>query len=172
MPVPAPPRPADWALAVLRLLVTVGTLLTAYYLLLVDRRLDEWHLAALIGELGLVIAVLAWQTRLILRARFPGLQGIQALALTAPLFLLIFANGYYLLAHHVPDSFTEPLTRTDALYFAVTVFATVGFGDLAPVTQTARVLVTVQMVGNLLVLGVALRVIVTAVRRTRHRGDR
>ncbi|MFI6024720.1 potassium channel family protein [Amycolatopsis magusensis] len=103
---------------------------------------------------------------------FTGLQGIQALALTAPLFLLIFANGYHLLAHHVPGSFTEPLTRTDALYFAVTVFATVGFGDLAPVTQTARVLVTVQMVGNLLVLGVAPRVIVTAVRRTRHRGDR
>ena len=36
-------------------------------------------------------------------------------------------------------TFTEPLTRTDAQYFTVTIFATVGFGDITAVTQTARV---------------------------------
>ena len=29
------------------------------------------------------------------------------------------------------------MTRTDALYFVVTVFATVGFGDITPVSETA-----------------------------------
>ncbi len=72
------------------------------------------------------------------------------------------------MAHNVPDSFTDPLTRTDSLYFTVTVFATVGFGDIAPVTQAARVLVTVQMVGNLLLLGIALRVVVLAVQHRRR----
>jgi voltage-gated potassium channel len=44
------------------------------------------------------------------------------------------------------------------------VFATVGFGDIAPVTEAARVVVTVQMVGDLLVLGVLLQAIVGAVK--------
>jgi voltage-gated potassium channel len=156
-------------LAVARPLLTAAALIVAYYLLPVERRLQGWGLALLVGELCLVVTVIVWQIRLILRARYPTLQGIEALALIVPLYLLVFANVYYLLAQQHPGSFTEPLTRTDALYFGVTVFTTVGFGDIAPVTQTARALVTGQMVGNLLVLGVALRVIVTAVERGRRR---
>jgi hypothetical protein len=155
-------------LAVIRPLITVGALLTAYYVLPVDRQLSGWDVVILVVELCLVIIVVGWQVKLIRYARFPTLQGIQALALSVPLFLLVFANVYYLLAHNLPASFTEPLTRTDALYFTVTVFATVGFGDLAPITQTARILTTIQMIGNLLVLGVALRVIVTAVQKSRQ----
>jgi len=49
------------------------------------------------------------------------------------------------------------------------VFSTVGFGDIAPVTQPARVAVLVQMVANLLVLGVLLRAITGAVRVRRAR---
>ncbi|MGW7051054.1 ion channel [Streptomyces sp. NPDC054887] len=32
----------------------------------------------------------------------------------------------------------QPLSRNDALCFTVTVFATVAFGDMVPVPQTAR----------------------------------
>jgi hypothetical protein len=156
-------------LAVIRPLLTVTMLIFAYYLVPVDQRLSGWLLVLLIAELGLVLAVIVWQIRMILRARYPALQGIQALAITVPLYVLVFANVYFLVAHSSPDSFTAPLTRTDTLYFTVTVFTTVGFGDITPVTQTARVLVTGQMVGNLLVLGVALRVILTAVERGRQR---
>lgn len=156
-------------LAVVRPVLTVTALVCAYYLLPVDRALTGWTLAGLVGGLCLVVVMVVWQFRLIVRARFPTLQGIEALALTVPLYLLIFANVYYLLARSVPESFTEPLTRTDALYFVVTVFATVGFGDISPVTHTARLLVTSQMVGNLLLIGVVLRVILTAVQRGRRR---
>jgi voltage-gated potassium channel len=178
MPVVSPPlqdsdppaaRRGTIVLAVARPLLTAAALIVAYYLLPVDRRLSNHGLAVLVGELCLVVAVVVWQIRLILRARYPTLQGIEALALVVPLYLLVFANVYYLLEHGHPGSFTEPLTRTDALYLGVTVFTTVGFGDITPVTQTARALVTGQMVGNLLVLGVALRVILTAVRRGRLR---
>ena len=41
-------------------------------------------------------------------------------------------------------NFSEPLTRTDALYFTVTVFSTVGFGDITAKTEAARLVVTGQ----------------------------
>ena len=43
----------------------------------------------------------------------------------------------------------QPLTRADALYFAVTVFSTVGFGDITPESEAARVVLIVQMLGDL-----------------------
>lgn len=151
--------------AVVRPAATVGVLLLVYYRLPMDQPEDGLTVLRLVAALLLVGVVFWWQVRLIGRSAHPGWQGVQALALVVPLFLLVFAQGYFLLARHQPGSFTAPLTRTDALYFVVTVFATVGFGDIAPVSSPARVLVTLQMVLDLLVLGVALKVILAAVRR-------
>ena len=61
-------------------------------------------------------------------------------------------------------NFTQPLTRTDALYFSVTVFATVGFGDITAKSETARVVLIVQMLGDLALLGAGARVLLGAVR--------
>ncbi len=66
-------------------------------------------------------------------------------------------------------AFSEPMSRTDARYFTVTVFATVGFGDISAVSQAARVLVTSQMVADLLLLGFVLRAVLGAVERGRAR---
>lgn len=162
-------RPGAVVFAVVRPLLTVALLVAVYYLLPVDRHLSGRGLAVLIIELCLVAAVIVWQIRLILRAKYPVLQGIQALALTVPLYLLVFANVYYLISRDQPGSFAAPLTRTDALYFCVTTFSTVGYGDITAVSQTARALVTGQMMANLLVIGLALRVILTAVERGRRR---
>ena len=63
-----------------------------------------------------------------------------------PWFLLLFARAYVTMANANPANFsTHPLTRTDALYFTVTVFATVGFGDITAVSQSARLEVTTQL---------------------------
>ena len=86
-----------------------------------------------------------------------------------PFFLLIFASAYFLMARAQASSFTEPLTRTDALYFTVTVFATVGFGDIAPTTQLTRIVTMFQMIADLLVLGVLLRVVLGAVKLGQQR---
>ena len=56
----------------------------------------------------------------------------------------------------------------DTLYFTVTVFATVGFGDISPASQAARLLVMLQMILNLLVLGVGIQVFLGAVQRSRQ----
>jgi hypothetical protein len=68
-----------------------------------------------------------------------------------------------------PQQFSEPLTRLDAAYFTVTVFATVGFGDITAVSETARAVVTVQMLGGLVLVGLIARVVVGAVQEARTR---
>jgi len=84
------------------------------------------------------------------------------------LFLLLFASAYFVMEKGSPASFTHPLTRTDALYFVVTTFSTVGYGDITPASQTARVVVTVQMLLDLLAIGLGIRVFVGAVQMARQ----
>jgi hypothetical protein len=67
------------------------------------------------------------------------------------------------------STFSEPLTRLDAMYFTVTVFATVGFGDITAVSAGARAIATVQMVGDLVLVGLIARAIVDAVNQGRSR---
>ena len=55
------------------------------------------------------------------------------------------------------------------MYFTVTVFATVGFGDITAVTETARGVVIVQMLLGLVLVGVIARVIFGAVQEGRRR---
>ncbi len=50
-------------------------------------------------------------------------------------------------------------TKVDAVYFTVTTLATVGFGDITPTSQSARLVVTVQMIFDLTVVAVAARLI-------------
>jgi voltage-gated potassium channel len=155
--------------ALVRPLLTVTALVGLYYLLPLDRWHDPMTVLAIGGGLLAVVGLGVLQVRAVLRARYPAVQAVEALAVAVPLFLLLFAAGYSLMSSASPGAFTEPLDRTDAIYFTVTVFATVGFGDIAPVTKSARVVVTLQMVGDLLVLGVLLQAIVGAVKLGRAR---
>ena len=114
---------------------------------------------------------MAWQVRRIAGSRFPGLRAAEVLALVIPFYLVLFASTYFLMERASAASFTEPLTRTDALYFAVTVFSTVGFGDITAKSETARVLLIVQMLADLALFGAGLRVLPGAVQRGREHGS-
>ena len=121
--------------------------------------------------LGLLVltAVTAYQVRAILRSHRPAVRGIEAVAVTVPLFLILFAAAYFLVSQTDPANFSEaPLTRTDTLYFTVTTFTTVGFGDITAVSQFARMIVTVQMILDLIVLGAVIRVFIGAVQVARR----
>ncbi len=115
------------------------------------------------GGLVVVTVLLLWQVRHVMSSAYPRLRAVEAVATTLPLFLLVFAATHYLLEENHPGSYSETLTRTDALYFVITVFATVGFGDITPVSETARVVTTVQMLGDLILVGVIARVLLGAV---------
>lgn len=154
-----------------RVAVNVTALLVLYYALPLDRAVSWRTVGWLIGGLLLIALLVAAQIRAILRARYPGLRAMEALATSVPLFLLLFAALYEMLDTDMPGSFSQTLTRTDALYFVVTVFATVGFGDITAVSETARVLVTVQMVGDLVLIGLVVRAFLTAVDRGRRRRE-
>src|ERR1700733_15396726 len=92
---------------------------------------------------------------------------IEALATSVPLFLLLFAGSYVVMSAMSDSNFDMRMTHTDGLYFTVTVFSTVGFGEITPKTRAARLLVTGQMIADLVVLGLAVKVIVGAVSRRR-----
>jgi hypothetical protein len=154
-------------LALARTALTVVAVLVLYYVLPLDRSFHPRTLVALFLGLVAFAALVTWQVRGILRSSAPALRAVESVALTVPLFLVVFAAVYVVLAQTDPGSFTEPLTRTDSLYFVVTVFATVGFGDISPVTELARAMVTVQMVCDLLLIGLVLRVFLTAVNSRR-----
>ena len=159
-------------MGLLRSLAVTVVLVAAYYLLPLSRLAEvPLGLSLAVGVVGLTV-VAALQVGWVVRARHPGIRAVQALSTIAPLFLLLFAATYFQMARTEAGSFGEAaLTRTDALYFTVTVFATVGFGDISPVSQTARLMVTAQMVLDLIVLGLGIRVFLGAVERGRERTD-
>jgi voltage-gated potassium channel len=140
--------------------------LVLYYLLPIDSIPDGLLFVALGVELAVLVVVVAWQVRRVLNASTPLIAAIEALAFTVPLFLVIFAAMYVGLASNSPSNFNVgSLTRTDSLYFTVTVFATVGFGDITATSQLTRAIVTVQMLLDLVVLGLLIRVFFGAVQR-------
>jgi voltage-gated potassium channel len=147
---------------------TVG-LVAIYYLLPLDRTSIPVAVGMLAVGLLALAGLVAFQVRSILRATFPALRAVGALATSVPLFLLLFAGTYYVMGGISQANFSEPLTRTDALYFTVTVFATVGFGDIVATTEGARVVVMGQMVAGIVIIGLGARIIVDAVKRGQQR---
>lgn len=163
----APWRAVAWS--ALRATGFTAALVTIYYMLPLTRARGWAGAAILCIGLVLLIGLVAFQVRVIIASSFPTLRGIEALATSVPLLLLLFAATYAVLAMMSASNFGHPLSRTDALYFSVTVFSTVGSGDIIPATQAARLVVTGQMIADLIATGIALRVIVGAVQHGRSR---
>jgi voltage-gated potassium channel len=154
------------AAAALRAVLTASALVALYYVLPLD------HGAALVVELAIgilvFVAVIALQVRAILRSEHPEVRGLAALFVSLPLFIVLFASAYYMMSRADSSNFTSSLSRTDALYFTVTIFSTVGFGDITAKTESARLIVTAQIVLDLIIIGLGARIILGAVQRSRE----
>ena len=155
--------------ALLRAALTSTVLVVLYYTLPLTGKLKASTVVLLLAGLAVFAGVISWQLRAILRSQYPALRAVEARAFAIPLFLLVFSAAYVKLADAQAHAFTESLNRTDALYFTITVFSTVGFGDIAPVATSARVTTMVQMLGDLVVVGLVLRVMLGAVKEGRQR---
>ena len=146
MSAPDGPKRAQRRRVIFGLLRAVGIaaiLIALYYIAPLDLLTRIPPLVAMVLGLLILAVMTAYQVWAILRAAHPAVRAIEALATTVPLFLLLFAASYFLMSHGSPSNFNVPaLTRTDTLYFTVTVFATVGFGDISPASQAARLVVT------------------------------
>lgn len=163
-------RPGSLRMAwtVLRVVGSIVVLVTLYFVLPLDHSTTTGTVTMLLIGLAGFIALVAFQVRTIVRSRYPALRAIEALATAIPFFLLLFSATYVGLANLTFASFGQHLNHTDGLYFTVTVFSTVGFGDITAKTETARLVVTVQMLADLIIYGVAVKVFVAAVRRGRQ----
>ena len=156
--------------AVLRGLLVTTVLVILYYLLPLDQPWDTATAVRLLIGLLVFAGLTAWQVRAVIGSRYPAMRAFETLGLIIPFYLLLFASTYFVMERASAANFTQPLTRTDALYFSVTVFTTVGFGDIAAKSETARVVLIVQMLADLALLGAGARVLLGAVRRGRQRG--
>ena len=162
------PRPRPWRLGLLtalRITFSLTALFAAYYLIPARDYRAGSDVPWLLVALAVFAVVVGIQVPIIVRSAHPILRATETLALAVPTFLLVFARAYLSASLSDPSSFTEVLDRTGALYFSVTCFATVGFGDIVADTNPMRLLVTAQMLLDLVVLGVVVRVLASAARR-------
>jgi hypothetical protein len=90
------------------------------------------------------------------------LRAVEGVAFALPMFIVIFAFTFLTISRADPESFSGPLGRVSALYFAVSTVATVGFGDITPTSPGARIVVTFQMLFDLALLAGLVRLVVLA----------
>jgi voltage-gated potassium channel len=136
----------------------------AYYVLPIGHESGARAIVRLFIDIALVGAVLVWQMRRIVRADLPEVRAMEALGIIAAFFLAIVSSLYLSMSHASPTTFTEPLDHTRALYLTITIFSTVGFGDITPKTDLARILVSIQMLLDLVIIGVVVRLLITVAR--------
>lgn len=109
--------------------------------------------------LALVGLVLGFQIRSIVRADYPELRAVESVVLTVTVFLVVFSLVYLQLSSTDAANFSEPLDKVSAFYFTVSVLSTVGFGDISASSDTARVVTTAQMLLDVTLVVVVVRLI-------------
>lgn len=148
-----------------------GVVVLAYFLLPLSSSLSlDTTLVLTMGLLGVAV-LLGWHVRSIIRSRHPIVRAVTALATTMPVFIVLFATAYFVMGRTDPAQFSEPLSRLDSVYYTVTIFATVGFGDITPVSPTARAATTLQMLGDIILVSLVVQVIVGAMRQGLRRKE-
>jgi hypothetical protein len=107
--------------------------------------------------------------RAVPKASRPLLVTISMLLVLIEVFVVLFAYVYLSLEAATPGSVPGVVTHLDAVYFVVTMLATVGFGDITPASQVARAVATFQMLFNLVLLGAVVRLGVAVGREAAQR---
>jgi voltage-gated potassium channel len=132
-----------------RILVSIVLLFALYGAAPAADRTGLGTLVKLLVGLIVFAALLGWQVLKIMGAEHPELRAAEALAIAVPVVLIVFAFTYLSLSHLQPKSFSERLDHVSAIYFVITVVSTVGFGDITPKTHAAMIVVSFQIMLDL-----------------------
>lgn len=151
------PRPLLLA-AMARVLAIVAVTLVVYFLIPIEGK-DAATAASAIALVGIaiILTVFARQMTRVSRSRRPVLAALEALVLVFGLFLSFFALLHVSISEADPEAYTQEVDKIAGIYFTTTILATVGFGDISPVSDTARIVVTLQMVLGLVLIGSAFK---------------
>jgi voltage-gated potassium channel len=143
--------------------VSAAVILLLYYAVPTSTSLGGRWACALV-----FIGVASFELYGVVKDPQPVARAVVAMARLLPLFIVLFAWTYAAMSVIDPATFSEPLTKTGSLYFTITVLSTVGFGDITPVTDTARLIVSVQMLCDLVVIGIIVKLITGVAKHRAH----
>lgn len=139
--------------------VVVGTLYFAF-----PFRLEQ-AVAVRLAIFSVCLVLLGWllvtQVRRAVRGDGLLADRLSALVTLVNLVVAAFGGVYFAMA----TQFHGLRTPLDALYFSVTTLATVGYGDITPVSQAARAVTIVQMLFDLVIVTSAISIAATSRRR-------
>ena len=124
---------------------------------------ERWWIGAAAGVAAIVgiMPITIRRLRAVRQAEKPVLAALEAVTLLVAMLLFGFAAVYF--AIDVDQGQFEGLeTRLDAIYFTVVTLSTVGFGDITATGQAARAIVILNVLANLIFLGVVVRVMARA----------
>ena len=127
---------------------------------------DRWWLGMLIGVVALV-AIAPFAIRraaAVSTSEQPMLDAIEAITMVVAMLVFGFSS-VFLAINRGDGEFVGLSTKIDAVYFTITTMSTVGFGDIHASGQAARVAVSIQIIFDLSLLAMSLRLLIGSVRR-------
>jgi voltage-gated potassium channel Kch len=154
--------------------LAIAALVITYLVVPEPVRVDAaWvYVAAAVGLLLAYIVLTATGVRRLAAARYPLVAGALLVLLMITVIILGYSYTYLALAAQSDGAFSQPLSKVSAVYFTVTVLTTVGFGDITPAIDLARLLVTSQMLLGLTVISLGAKLIVQSTRSARRKQQR
>jgi hypothetical protein len=153
---------------IIRTIVTTALLLAVYALVPLEAFSSPDTPVRLALVLIILPLVFALQVRAIRSANYPDLRAIEAVITGILGFVLLFALVYLGLGLSSPSNFSQPMSRMAAIYFTVTILSTVGFGDISAQSDAARLIVTIQMLLDLALIAIVVRVYFAAARSSEN----
>jgi hypothetical protein len=150
--------------AVVRCTTILGGLLVAYAVLPLRGR--WWWVGALIGSAAIIalLPITMRRIRALLTSEQPMVDVAEGLVILLGILVTGFAAVYYAMDRS-GSQFHGLVDRVDSIYFTVTTLSTVGFGDISATGDAARIIVTLQMLFDLVYIGLTVRVLTSVARR-------
>ncbi len=146
--------------------IVLGLLTAGYYVLPRKIALSDpmflLRTAVVAGALGLLVWLYRIQDRRSRRLQSAQFVRIERLLSVLYLLVLGFALLYTVVDQLDGSTFVGVTDRTSALYFSLTIVSTVGLGDVHPGNGLGQLLVSGQMLFDVVFLGTALRILTSA----------
>lgn len=143
------------------------TLLLVY--VVVPLQNDSWWIGMIVGVVAL-IAIAPFAVRraaAVSTSPTPVLSAAHAVLIVTAMLVFGF-SGIYLAIDRNHDQFVGLNGKVDAVYFTVTTLSTVGYGDIHAVGTAARLAVTIQILLDVSLIAIVVRMLVGAARNRRQ----